>query len=107
MPSAEPCPPLAPGGRRLSSASSSGPGGATDAAEELRSALAALGTDYIDVLTIYYVEKAAEWEEITSPAGSLRYLQKAKQDGVVRRIGVTSHQRKLASQEWRRAGFWT
>jgi aryl-alcohol dehydrogenase-like predicted oxidoreductase len=71
---------------------------ATDAAAELRSALATLGTDYIDVLTIYYVEKEEEWAEITAPGGALRYLQDAKRDGIVRRIGVTSHQRKLAAR---------
>jgi aryl-alcohol dehydrogenase-like predicted oxidoreductase len=71
---------------------------ATDAAEELRSALAVLGTDYIDILTLYYVEQPDEWEEITAPDGVLRYLQDAKRDGLVRRIGVTSHQRKLAAQ---------
>ena len=71
---------------------------AADAKEELRPVLATLGTDYIDVLTIYYVEKAEEWEEITSPGGALRYLQDAKRDGIVRRLGVTSHQRKLAAR---------
>jgi aryl-alcohol dehydrogenase-like predicted oxidoreductase len=69
-----------------------------DAASELRSALAILGTDYIDVLTLYYVERAAEWEEIIAPAGALRYLRGAKRDGTVRRIGITSHQRKLAAE---------
>ncbi len=70
----------------------------TDAATELRSALAALKTDYIDVLTLYYVEQADEWEEITAPGGALRYLLDAKRDGTVRRIGITSHQRKLAAE---------
>ncbi len=60
--------------------------------------MAVLGTDYIDVLTLYYVEHAAEWEEITAPGGALRYLQDAKRDGTVRRIGITSHQRTLAAQ---------
>jgi aryl-alcohol dehydrogenase-like predicted oxidoreductase len=69
-----------------------------DAATELRSALAALGTDYLDVLTLYYVERPDEWEEITASGGALRYLQDAKGDGTVRRIGVTSHQRTLAAQ---------
>jgi aryl-alcohol dehydrogenase-like predicted oxidoreductase len=69
-----------------------------DAATELRSALAALGTDYIDVLTIYYVERADEWEEIAAPGGALRYLRDARRDGAVRRIGITSHQRTLAAQ---------
>jgi aryl-alcohol dehydrogenase-like predicted oxidoreductase len=71
---------------------------AADAAAELRSALATLRTDYVDVLTLYYVEKPDEWEEIISPSGSLRYLQGAKRDGIVLRIGVTSHQRKLAAR---------
>lgn len=69
-----------------------------DAATELRSALAALRTDYIDVLTLYYVERASEWAEITAPGGALRYLRDAKQDGIVRSIGFTSHQRKLAAE---------
>ena len=72
--------------------------GAADAAVELRSALATLGTDYIDVLTLYYVERPDEWEEITSPSGAFGYLQDAKRDGTVRRLGVTSHQRKLAAR---------
>src|SRR4051795_6430019 len=69
-----------------------------DAATELRSALAVLGTDYIDVLTLYYVERADEWEGLTAPGGALRYLQDAKSDGAVRRIGITSHQRPLAAR---------
>jgi aryl-alcohol dehydrogenase-like predicted oxidoreductase len=69
-----------------------------DAATELRSVLAALGTDYIDVLTLYYVERPDEWDELTAPGGALRYLQGAKRDGTVRRIGITSHQRTLAAQ---------
>jgi aryl-alcohol dehydrogenase-like predicted oxidoreductase len=71
---------------------------AADAATELQAALAALGTDYIDVLTLYYVERADEWNEITAPDGALRYLQDAKRDGIVRRIGITSHQRTLAAE---------
>jgi aryl-alcohol dehydrogenase-like predicted oxidoreductase len=69
-----------------------------EAAMELRSALALLGTDYIDVLTLYYVERAEEWGELTAPDGALRYLQDARRDGVIHRIGVTSHQRPLAAE---------
>jgi aryl-alcohol dehydrogenase-like predicted oxidoreductase len=68
------------------------------AAAELRAGLAALGTDYIDALTLYYVERAAEWEELTAPGGALRYLRDAQRDGTVRRIGITSHQRTLAAE---------
>ncbi len=71
---------------------------ATEAAEELSSALRVLGTNYIDVLTIYYVERHEEWDEISAPGGSLSYLRKAQRDGLIRRVGVTSHQRKLAAR---------
>jgi aryl-alcohol dehydrogenase-like predicted oxidoreductase len=71
---------------------------AADAAGQLRAILATLKTDYIDALTLYYVERAEEWEAITAPGGSLGYLRDAQRDGLVRRIGVTSHQRVLAAQ---------
>lgn len=67
------------------------------AAGELRGALKTLGTDFIDVLTLYYVERSEEWDRIKAPGGVLEYLRDAQRDGVVRRIGVTSHQRKLAA----------
>ena len=69
---------------------------ASDAAAELGSVLATLGTDYIDVLTLYYVERPGEWRRSRRRAG-VRYLRDAKRDGTVRRLGVTSHQRKLAA----------
>jgi aryl-alcohol dehydrogenase-like predicted oxidoreductase len=71
---------------------------AADAAGQLRSLLATLGTDYVDALTLYYVERSDEWEEITAPGGVLTYLRDAKRDGTVRRIGVTSHQSPLAAR---------
>jgi aryl-alcohol dehydrogenase-like predicted oxidoreductase len=71
---------------------------AADARDELDSVLGLLGTDYIDVLTLYYVERAEEWAEITGPGGALGCLRDAKRDGVVRRVGVTSHQRPLAAR---------
>jgi aryl-alcohol dehydrogenase-like predicted oxidoreductase len=70
----------------------------TDAAVELRSALAALRTDYIDALTLYYVERPDEWAEISAPGGALEYLRDARRDGAVHQIGITSHQRVLAAE---------
>lgn len=70
---------------------------AADAAEELRGMLATLRTDYIDVLTLYYVEAAEEWDEITAANGALGFCRQAQRDGRVRRLGVTTHQRPLAA----------
>jgi aryl-alcohol dehydrogenase-like predicted oxidoreductase len=71
--------------------------GAADAAAELRGLLAALRTDYLDVVTFYYVETAAEWQELTGPGGALGYCRAAQRDGAVRRLGLTTHQRRLAA----------
>jgi len=70
---------------------------AAAAAGELRAVLATLRTDYIDVLTLYYVEHPEEWRELAGPGGALEYLRSAQRDGTVRRIGVTTHQRPLAA----------
>jgi predicted aldo/keto reductase-like oxidoreductase len=71
---------------------------AADAAGELRAILAALHTDYVDVLTFYYVEEPAEWRELTRPGAALGYCRAAQRDGLVRRLGLTTHQRPLAAE---------
>lgn len=71
---------------------------AVEAARELGSVLAALRTDSIDVLTFYYVEREAEWRALSGPGGALEYCRAAKQDGIIRSLGITSHQRPLAAE---------
>ena len=71
---------------------------AVDAASELASILSTLRTDHIDVLTFYYVEQQEEWEQLASPGGALEYCRAARRDGVIRRLGITSHQRPLAAR---------
>ena len=68
-----------------------------EARQEILEVLRALHTDYVDVLTLYYVEALDEWDQIRA-GGSLRVCQELKRDGIVRRIGVTSHQRPLAAE---------
>jgi predicted aldo/keto reductase-like oxidoreductase len=71
---------------------------AADARTELRSVLRELNTDYVDVLTFYYVEAAEEWEEIKAPSGALEYCRSAQKSGEVKLLGLTSHQRPLAAE---------
>ena len=71
---------------------------AAEAARELRSILATLRTDFIDLLTFYYVERREEWRSLVGPGGALAYCRAAQRDGLVRRLGVTSHQRPLAAE---------
>ncbi len=71
---------------------------AAEAETELDGILRELRSDYVDVLTFYYVETAAEWQRISAPGGSLEYCRKACEQGKVRLLGVTSHQRPLAAE---------
>jgi predicted aldo/keto reductase-like oxidoreductase len=71
---------------------------ATDARDEFEHILTELHTDYIDVLTFYYVEERAEWEQIIGPGGALELCAVAQREGRVRMLGVTSHQRRLAAE---------
>lgn len=67
------------------------------ASRELAGFLGELGTDFLDVVTYYYVERADEWAEIIAPGGAAEVLEEARRQGVVRAIGLTSHQRPLAA----------
>ena len=71
---------------------------AAAASRELDQMFEELGTDYLDVLTYYYVEEHSEWDQIVSPQGAATILAAAKQSGRVRLIGLTSHQRDLAAE---------
>lgn len=71
---------------------------ADDAARELEAALGSLGTDYVDVITFYYVEHKAEWNRIIGPGGAMEGLKPFRKQDAVRRIGMTTHQRALAAQ---------
>jgi predicted aldo/keto reductase-like oxidoreductase len=71
---------------------------AAEARHELAHVLEQLRTDYVDVLTFYYVEEREEWEQIIGPGGALEYCAAAQRDGRVRMLGTTSHQRPLAAE---------
>lgn len=76
---------------------------AADAKAEFASMLDQLRTDYVDVLTLYYVESQEEWDAITAPSGAWEYLAEQKHCGRLRMIGLTSHQRAPAA-EWAKSG---
>jgi predicted aldo/keto reductase-like oxidoreductase len=67
------------------------------AEQKFEEALAILGTDYLDIVTFYYLETREEWEEIRGPGGALGYLREQESRCRLRRIGITSHQRRLAA----------
>ena len=71
---------------------------ALEAERELQGCLDDLKTDYVDVLTYYYVESEREWDERVGRDGAARVIEDARASGMVRSIGLTSHQRSLAAE---------
>jgi predicted aldo/keto reductase-like oxidoreductase len=70
---------------------------AAAAATEFASICRELHTDYVDILTFYYVEEDSEWQQISGPGGALEFCRAAQRAGQVRLLGLTSHQRPLAA----------
>jgi predicted aldo/keto reductase-like oxidoreductase len=71
---------------------------ARGARRELARQLEELGTDYIDVVTYYYLESAGEWETIQAAGGAAEVVEEARRRGALRAVGVTTHQRGLAAR---------
>lgn len=61
-----------------------------------------LGTDYVDIGMIHYVDSAATWKKIAED-GVLAYAQKLREQGKIRHIGMSSHN-PLAALEAVRSG---
>ncbi len=66
------------------------------AEEQLEQSLRMLRTDYIDIYQLHQVAQESVWDAITAPGGAMDALQKAKQAGKIRLLGVTSHSRPMA-----------
>ena len=64
---------------------------AAGARAELEESLRQLGTDYLDVWHLHYLNTAAEREQALGPGGALEAAQKAREEGLTRFIGVTGH----------------
>ena len=73
------------------------------AARELEQARRLLGTGLIDVVTFYYVEAQQEWDEIAGAGGAMETLEPARAAGILRLIGLTTHQRRLGAR-WMETG---
>ena len=68
------------------------------AKRELDQLLKNLDTSWVDVLTFYYVETEDEWEIISGKEGALGVVLQAMDEEVIRFVGLTTHQRKLAAR---------
>ena len=62
-----------------------------------------LQTDYIDIGMIHYVDTEEDWQQIQD-SEYMEYVRELKKDGVIRHIGMSSHNPKIAALA-ARSGF--
>lgn len=64
----------------------------------LENSLRMLQTDYIDLYQLHQVSSEKDWEIASSTGGALEVIAKAKEQGKIRHIGVTSHSLTMAQR---------
>ena len=64
---------------------------AAGARKELETSLRLLGTDYVDIWQLHFLNVAGDREKALGPGGAMEAAIKARQEGLVRFIGVTGH----------------
>jgi aryl-alcohol dehydrogenase-like predicted oxidoreductase len=57
----------------------------------LEKSLKNLKTDYLDIWQIHHIDHMDEVNQVFGPNGALKALQEAKEQGVVKFLGITSH----------------
>lgn len=66
------------------------------AVNHLENSLRMLRTDYIDLYQLHQVALEKDWDSIFARGGALKAILKAKKEGKIRFIGVTSHNLAMA-----------
>jgi aryl-alcohol dehydrogenase-like predicted oxidoreductase len=61
--------------------------------DELKESLRKLQTDHVDLIQVHAVNAWADLEQALAPDGALSALEQARDEGLVRFIGVTGHAR--------------
>jgi aryl-alcohol dehydrogenase-like predicted oxidoreductase len=62
-----------------------------EAREEIRRSLDRLGVDHVDSIQLHNLVDVIEWDTALSPGGALEAAIEAREEGLVRFIGVTGH----------------
>lgn len=68
------------------------------AAEEIRRSLERLRTDHVDLIQLHNLVDLSEWEVAMGPGGALEAAIEARDEGLVRFIGVTGHGLDVAAR---------
>ena len=74
---------------------------AAGARESLRKSLVRLGVAQVDLIQMHNLVDEAEWQTAMGPNGALEALIEARDEGLVRFIGVTGHGTRVAAMHLR------
>ncbi|MFT5208616.1 MAG: aryl-alcohol dehydrogenase-like predicted oxidoreductase [Flavobacterium sp.] len=66
------------------------------AMKSIESSLQRMGIDQIDLIQFHNLNNEADWETVMKPGGALEAAIKAREQGLVKYIGVTGHGTKIA-----------
>src|SRR5690349_11687118 len=67
------------------------------AREELHRSLDRLGVDHVDLWQLHSLADPIEWDQALSPGGGLDAAQLAREQGLIKWIGVTGHGTQIAA----------
>jgi aryl-alcohol dehydrogenase-like predicted oxidoreductase len=67
----------------------------------LERSLQRLGVDHVDLIQLHNLVEADEWGVAHGPGGAVEALARARDEGLVRRIGVTGHGLRIAGMHLR------
>jgi len=77
---------------------------AEPAREQLHQSLERLGVDHVDLWQLHNLVDPIEWDVALSPGGALEAALEAREQGLVRWIGVTGHGTQIAATHLRSLG---
>ena len=77
-----------------------------DVRKSLEEALAREQTDYFDLFSFWGTNTPEMFENVMKPGGPLEAAEKAKEEGLIRAIGLTTHARQEWILDFARAHHW-
>jgi predicted aldo/keto reductase-like oxidoreductase len=77
---------------------------AESARRHLEGSLERLGTDYLDVWQLHSIKSPEDVDRAFAAGGAMEYIMRAKEQGLVRHIGVTGHMTPAAHR--RAVEYW-
>ncbi|MER3473348.1 MAG: hypothetical protein C4335_04805 [Armatimonadota bacterium] len=67
--------------------------------QELERSLKRLRTDYLDLWIVHHVSTAEDIRRLTAPSGGLKAFWQAKEQGIVRYVGISGHHDPIILQQ--------